>query len=121
MGKCSLLTLIAVMCLTAGPIHASFLYMAVINKQTIPLNTKFIGKGSFENSYIQLGLELVVFTLPLILINVMPLIFGETGGMISIMLMGLSVVFTYPLWIRDIYNRMMKRRYKNLESFRATR
>lgn len=121
MGKCSLLTLIAVMCLTAGPIHAGFLYMAVINKQTIPLNTKFIGKGSFENSYIQLGLELVVFTLPLILINVMPLIFGETGGMISIMLMGLSVVFTYPLWIRDIYKRMMKRRYKNLESFRATR
>ena len=121
MGKCTLLMLIGIMLLTAGPIHASFLYMSIFNKQTIPLNTKFIGKGGFENNYIQILVEFAAFLLPLVLINLMPLLFGETGGAISIMVIGLLFIGLSPYWIRDIYKRMMKRRYENLESFHASR
>ena len=110
-----------IMLLTAGPIHASFLYMSIFNKQTIPLNTKFIGKGGFENNYIQILVEFAAFLLPLVLINLMPLLFGETGGAISIMVIGLLFIGLSPYWIRDIYKRMMKRRYENLESFHASR
>ena len=121
MGKCSLLMLIAIMLLVAGPVHACFLYMAIINKQTIPLNTKFIGKGSMETSFLQVAVEIAAFTLPLLLLNLMPLLFGQTGGAIALMVLGLAFIVTYRFWIRDIYRRMMKRRYENLEGFHASR
>lgn len=121
MGKCSLLMLIAIMLLVGGPVHACFLYMAVINKQTIPLNTKFIGKGSMETNFLQVAVELGAFLLPLLLLNVMPLLFGQTGGAIALMIIGIAFIVTYRIWIRDIYRRLMKRRYENMESFHATR
>ena len=37
------------------------------------------------------------------------------------MLIGIAVIATNRFWIRDIYRRMMKKRYDTLESFRATR
>ena len=113
--------LIAVMLLTAGPVHAAFVYMAVFNKQTLPLNTKFIGKGSVENSFLQVVVELAAFSLPLILIIFIPTIMGETVGTIVLILIGLAVIATNRFWIRDIYRRMMMKRYDTLESFRATR
>jgi len=121
MGKCSLAMLIALMLLTAGPVHASFLYMAIINKQTMPLNTKFIGKGSLETNYLQIVVEIAAFTLPLILLNFVPLIFGDTAGPFVLMLIGIAVIATQKYWIGDIYRRLMRRRYDNMESFRATR
>ena len=121
MGKCTLLMLIAVLMLTAGPVHAAFLYMAVFNKQTLPLNEKFIGKGAIENSFLMVGVEIAAFTLPLILIILFPTLLGETMGAIVLIVIGAVVVFTNRFWIRDIYRRMMKRRYENLESFRSSR
>lgn len=121
MGKCSLLMLIAIMLLVAGPVHACFLYMAIINKQTIPLNTKFIGKGSMETNFLQVAVELAAFLLPLLLLNVMPLLFGQTGGAIALIIIGIAFIATYRIWIRDIYRRLMKRRYENMEGFHATR
>ena len=121
MGKCSPLMLIALLFITAGPVHAILLYTAVINKQTMPLNTKFIGKGSMENSFIQIAVELAAFFLPLLLIFILPPLLGETAGALAIIAIGLVVILLHRLWISDIYRRMMKRRYENLESFRATR
>ena len=121
MGKCSPIMLIALLFITAGPVHAILLYTAVINKQTMPLNTKFIGKGSMENNFIQIMVELVAFILPLLLINIFPPLLGETTGALIIIAIGLAVIICHRWWISDIYRRMMKRRYENLESFRATR
>ena len=121
MGKCTLLMLFAIMMLTAGPVHAAFLYMAIFNKQTLPLNTKFIGKGSMENSFLQIGVEVAAFSMPLILIVLFPLFFGDIVGPIVLIAIGMLVVLTNRYWIRDIYHRMMRRRYDTLESFRATR
>ncbi len=121
MEKCSLLMLIAIMLLVGGPVHAAFLYMAVFNKQTLPLNEKFIGKGAIENSFLMVGVEIAAFTMPLILIILFPTLMGETMGAIVLIALSLAVVVSYRLWIRDIYRRMMKRRYENLESFRSSR
>ena len=49
MEKYTLLTLFSMMCFTAGPIYCLLMQMAVYNRQTIPLNTKFISKGNIEN------------------------------------------------------------------------
>ena len=34
---------------------------------------------------------------------------------------GLVFVLTNRLWLRNIYNRMMRRKYSNLEGFTSTR
>ena len=34
---------------------------------------------------------------------------------------GIIFIFTNDLWIKNIYNRFNKRKYRNLEGFRATR
>ena len=45
---------------------------------------------------------------------------GETGTYIFMITLGLCFIVAHPLWIRNIYTRMMRRRYENLEGFHAT-
>ena len=121
MGKYTLLQLLAVMLFTMGVEYCVFLQMAVYNKQTIPLNTKFIGKGGMENNSMQVVVELLVFFVPIIFIMVATGLFGETGGMLVILAIGLLFIATHRIWIRNIYQRLMKRRYVNFEGFRTSR
>ena len=37
------------------------------------------------------------------------------------MLIGLTLTITHTIWIKNIYNRFMKRRYDNMEGFRDSR
>ena len=121
MGKCSVLMMVAVMLLTAGRVHCVFLYMAVWNKQTIPVNTKFIGKGSAENNWIQVIVQFAAFLLPMFLFIFLPNLLDERLGYIIICLIGLAFILTHHYWIGDIYKRMMKRKYVNMEGLRSSR
>ena len=94
--------------------------MAVYNKQTIPLNSKFIGKGSMETNYLQIVVEIAVFAVPLLFISLMKVVVGETITYVILMVVGILFIATHKLWIRNIYKRMMLRKYVNLESFRST-
>ena len=100
-GKCSLMMLLAVMVFTAGFLYFLFFQMAVYNKQTIPLNSKFVGKGSMETNYLQLLVEILVFAVPLILISVLKLVIGETPTYLVLMAIGFAFIATHKLWIRN--------------------
>lgn len=121
MEKCSLMMMLAVMLLTAGPIYCIFLHMAIYNKQTIPLNEKFIGKGTVENNYIQLAVQMAALFIPPIVVGVLPHLMNKNLAYLLIALIGASFVLANRFWIRNIYVRMMRRRYENMESFRASR
>lgn len=121
MGKYTLLQLIAIMAFTSGVEYCVFLQMAVYNKQTIPLNTKFIGKGSMENSSMQVIVELLIFFVPIVFIRVAVALLGDTIGMLLVLAVGLVFIVAHPWWIRNIYQRLMKRRYTNFEGFSSTR
>ena len=121
MGKCSLLMLVSIMLITAGPVHCAFLYMAIWNKQTMPLNTKFIGKGSMENNWVQVVVQLAAFFLPMLFVMFLPTVMGENLGFSLVALIGLAFILTSNYWIADIYKRMMKRKYVNMEGFRSSR
>lgn len=121
MGKCTVWMLLSIMLMTAGPVYCAFLYMAIWNKQTIPLNTKFIGKGSSENNWVQVVVQMVAFILPMLLVMFLPNLLGETLGYGIISLIGLLFIACYNYWIGDIYKRMMKRKYVNMEGFRSSR
>jgi hypothetical protein len=112
--------LLAYLLLTSGPEYCLLFQLVVYNKQSLPLNDKITAKGNFENS-LQLVVELVVFFLPVTLALLFTSLFGDTLGYTILIIIGLAFTVTHDLWLRNIYNRMMRRRYENLEGFHTTR
>ena len=119
-GKFTLLMLFAYMFLVAGLIHFIIFQLAVYNKQTIPLQLKVTGKGNFENG-MQIVIELGALIIPGMIVGIGYLTVGLTATYIFMCVVGLAFIITYPIWIRNIYNRMMKRRYENIEGFLSTK
>ena len=78
------------------------------------------GKGNFENG-IQIVIELAALIVPGIIVGIGYIAVGPTATYIFMCVLGLAFIVTYPWWIRNIYNRMMKRRYENIEGFLATK
>lgn len=58
---------------------------------------------------------------PVIIVAVGYILVGFEKTYIFMCLLGLAFVLTHPLWIRNIYKRMMERRYENLEGFHSSR
>ena len=120
-GKWSILMLVAYAVFTAGFQYFILFQMAVYNKQTVPLNTKFISKSGMENNYYQVVVQMLAFFLPIVLISVLQLFLSDTVADLIILLIGVVFVVTQPLWMRNIYNRMMQRKYVLMEGFRSSR
>jgi hypothetical protein len=119
-GKYTLLMLFAYMLLTAGFLHFIIFQLAVYNKQTLPLQLKVTAKGNFENG-MQLFIELFAIIGPVLITGLGYLLVGLTYTYIFMCVIGLAFIFTHPIWIRNIYSRMMKRRYENLDGFMNSR
>ena len=119
-GKFTIMMLFAYMLLMAGFLHFIIFQLAVYNKQTLPLQQKVTGKGNLENGQ-QIAIELFALFGPGIIIGVGYLIAGVTATYIFMCVLGLIFMATNHLWLRNIYNRMMKRRYENIEGFHDTR
>jgi hypothetical protein len=119
-GKFSLLMMVSYMLLCSGLLYFMLFQLAVYNKQTLPLNQKVTGKGSMENG-LQLIIELVGMFLPLCFMSLLLLFMNEDAAYLVVIVIGLIFTLTHPLWLRNIYHRMMKRKYENLEGFVSSR
>ena len=119
-GKFSLLMMLAYMLVCSGPFYFILFQLAAYNKQTLPLNNKITGKNNVENG-MQLIIELLAMFLPMILVLVLVLLFDDTTADLVLCAVGLLFTVTHPLWLRNIYQRMMTRKYENLEGFHASR
>ena len=119
-GKFTWLMMLAYMSLTAGLVHFIIFQLAVYNKQTIPLQLKVTNGSNFENGW-QLVIEMLALCAPGIIVSTGFALVGETPTYVFMILLGLIFVVGHPWWIRNIYQRMMQRRYENLEGFRSTR
>ncbi len=119
-GKFTLLMLTGYMLLTAGLLHFIIFQLAVYNKQTLPLQQKVTAKGNFENG-MQILIEMLALFGPGAFVSVGFLTVGPTYTYLIMAIIGLGFILTHPIWIRNIYKRMMEHRYENLEGFHATR
>lgn len=119
-GKFTLLMLVAYALLTSGMLYMMMFQLGVYNKQTLPLNQKITGKNNVENG-LQLLVEMLAMFMPVIMVSVLLLVFSETTAYIVMSVVGLFLTLTHPLWLRNIYQRMMVRRYENMEGFHASR
>jgi hypothetical protein len=118
-GKWDMLMLVSYGIFTAGFQHFLLLQLAVYNNKPMPLNEKFIGKGGVDNNYIQTAEAMMVFFFPLVTISILESLLSNTHAWLFMMAIGLAFIATHKLWLRNIYNRLMKRKYKNMESFHA--
>ena len=119
-GKFSILMVLAYLFTATGPVYFLLMQMAVYNKTSLPLNEKITGKNQMENKW-QAIVSLITMFVPVIEVLLLQAIFNETTAYWVLLVIGLVFTLTESYWLRNIYNRMMTRRYENLEGFHATR
>lgn len=119
MGKWSMLMLVAYGVFTAGFQHFFLMQLAVYNNKTTPLNEKFTSKGGIETNYLQVAESIGAFFLPMIMINVLELFLEQRMAWVAMMGIGIFFIAAHKLWLRNIYRRLMARRYRNMEAFHA--
>jgi len=117
MGKWSLLMLLSYGTFTAGFQYCILMQLAVYNKQKLPLNEAFISKTGVENSALQVVVEMVAFLVPIALISILETFLADYVAWLIIMAVGITFIACHRLWLRNIYRRMMKRRYEHLMAF----
>lgn len=119
--KYTMLMLVAMMFFTAGPMFCLLMQLAVTNKVTMPLNTKLTRKNGMETNYIQIVVEMVALFMPIVLMSMLGVVLGETMTYVVMLVVGLLFIATHKIWINNVYRRMMKRKYRNLEGFMTSR
>ena len=117
-GKMSVWMNLGYLFFTVGVIYPILFQMAVYNKDTFPLNQKITGK---QGSTIQQILSMVILFLPIGIEKLATLLLGDPWGFILLMCLGIVGVLTHKIWLKNIYQRFMVRRYTNMEGFRASR
>ncbi len=120
MGKITLLMAVSYSFFTTGFIYFIILQLAVYNLKTTPLNESMIGRQSTGTGFQSL-ISTLSFGIPLLVTNLLRIALGETLSLWVLLIIGLALTFTSNLWIKNIYKRFMKRRYRNMEGFRDTK
>lgn len=112
-GKWSLLMVVSYAVFTAGMQYFLLMQIAVYNKQRLPLNEKFIGNGN--TNYVIMLLMILAFVIPMFLINILQSVLTEQVSWCVMMTIGCGFIATHHLWIKNIYNRIMKNKYSLTE------
>lgn len=112
-GKWSLLMVMSYAAFTAGVQYFLLMQIAVYNKQRLPLNEKFIGNSN--TNYVIMLLMILAFVIPMFLINILQSALTERVSWCVMMAIGGGFIATHHLWIKNIYNRIMKNKYSLTE------
>ena len=119
-GKLSLLQILGWGLFTAGPVNCGFFQIAVYNNRTVDLNAKMTGRNNAGTGLQQLA-SFGAFLLPWVVYLPLAVLFDDTVAYWGLIVLGLAFILTSRLWIGNVYRRLMKRRYKNMEGFRDSR
>lgn len=117
-GKMSVWMNLAYLFFTVGVLYPILFQLAVYNKDTLPLNQKLTGK---QGNATQQIISMVILFLPIGIEKLATFLLGDPWGYILLMCLGVIGFVTHKMWLRNIYQRFMVRRYINMEGFRASR
>lgn len=118
-GKTQWIEALACMAFAAGVIMPFLFQLAVYNSNTIKLNEVMTKSGQSNKN--QMICSLVAMFLPMGIMYAFIQIFGQNIGCVIIFLIGVLGVALHNMWLGNIYQRFMKRRYENMANFRATK
>ncbi|MEG0039545.1 MAG: DUF5687 family protein [Bacteroides sp.] len=120
MGKIAILMAVSWAVFSIGFIYFALFQLVVYNTKTIPLNAK-IGVRQNAGTGLQNLVSFATLGLPILLYSVLKSILDETVSLYILLFIGIGFIATSRMWITNVYNRFMKRRYKNMEGFRDSR
>ena len=117
-GKISGALLISLFFYVTGPIYFIIFQNAVYNKTYFDLFDKGMmnWKGQSGN---MIAITMITMFVPVILVLILLPVFGETVTYSFMLITGITFTLTSQQWLRWIYGRFLKRRYKNMEGFRT--
>lgn len=118
-GKISLLTSLGCLLFSTGVVFPFLFQLAVYNDSTIHLNEKLTKAG--RDTKVQLIMSSVALFVPMIIMYALVELFSSDIAAITMITVGIIGTVLHPLWLRNIYNRFMKRRYTNMDGFRNSR
>jgi len=104
---------------TTGCVFPFLFQLAVYNDSTINLNAKITKAGT--NTKAQMLFSIAGLFVPMIVMYVLMLCFSKNVAAWCMFVMGLTGTALFPVWLRNVYDRFMKRRYKNMDGFRNSR
>ena len=120
MGKISFLSCLGWAIFVSGFVYFCMFQLAVYNTNTIGLNIKMTNRQNLGTG-IQNLVTFAALGVPLALYSLLNMLFGEDITALIQILIGLAFILTNKYWLKNVYNRFMKRRYQNLEGFRNSR
>lgn len=115
-GKISILTAIGCLLFTPGAVFPFIFQLAVYNGSAIQLNEKVTKAG--HNTKMQLIMSYLALFIPMGIMYLFVVLFGEDIADMLMIAIGAIGILLHPLWLRNIYNRFMARRYQNMDGFR---
>lgn len=118
-GKITWLMALGCMFFTSGAVFPFIFQLAVYNDSTIHLNEKLTKAG--RDTKVQMIMSGIALFLPMLLMYILVQSFNDEVAAISMLTIGVIGTVLHPLWLRNIYNRFMKRRYRNMDGFRNSR
>ncbi len=120
-GAWSMSMILANLFYVMGPIYCMAFQLAIYNKETIPLDANFTSRTHNDTNWVQIIIYLATLGVPILFVWIISSLMSAEVANYIIIAISLPFIFTHPLWLRNIYHRMMKRRYINMEGFRSTR
>lgn len=119
-GKLSALSCIAWAIFVIGCVYFCLFQLAVYNNKTVDLNAKMTNRQN-AGTGLQNLIGGAAFGVPLLMNFVLTAFLGQTTTAWILIAIGAGFILTSRFWLKDVYNRFMKRRYKNMEGFRDSR
>lgn len=117
--KISVIEALGCLFFTTGCVFPFLFQLAVYNDSTVNLNAKITKAGS--NTKAQMIFSFAGLFVPMIVMYVLMLCFSKDIAAWCMFSMGFVGTALFPVWLRNVYDRFMKRRYKNMDGFRNSR
>ena len=120
-GKASLLMLLGFALFAAGFQFFVFFQSAVYNKRNQKLNATIMASRNMERNYLYMIVTILALFSPMAFVGLLTIFCSPTVSYICLGVVGIIGIATHRLWIRNVYVRMMARRYENMEGFRTSK
>ena len=119
-GKLSFFMVISYLSFTGGVVFFLLLQMAVYNQHTLSLNQTVVQSNKSHSlaSTLLIGAAL---GLPMLIDKALHSLLSADFAYAALFITGLFFIFTHLFWIKNIHQRFQKRKYENMEGFRATK
>ena len=119
-GKLAVLSCIGWAVFVAGCVYFCLFQLAVYNNRTVDLNAKMTNRQNMGTG-LQNLISGAALGVPLLMNFMLTTFFGPTVTAWILIAIGAGFILTSRFWLKNVYHRFMKRRYKNMEGFRDSR